>query len=221
MAVEVETKDCTQLSDAELADMADICMETSAGLDIGVISKEAEEWVLASQATLDGRLTGFAFSTLERIGGTPALLIGLAAVKRISKRNTVLNALMTDIFRRAVLAFPDEDVLVATRMLDPSAFEAFTTLEDINPRPGHKASGEERAWGRRLAKRFGQKKYADRKFTATGTGGPAVVFDHESLEPEKIDAAVKELFAELDTERGDCIVAYGWAMTEDLAKLED
>lgn len=221
MAVEVDTKDCTQLSDAELADMADICVESAAGLDIGVISKQAEEWVLVSQATLDGRLAGFSFSTLERIGGTPALLIGLAAVKRIAKRNTVLNALMGDMFRRAVLAFPDEDVLVATRADDPSVFEAFTMLEDVNPRPDHKASGEERAWGRRLAKRFGQKKYADRKFTVTGTGGPALVFDHESLEPETIDDAVRQLFGDLDHERGDCLVAYGWAMTEDLAKLED
>jgi hypothetical protein len=221
MAIQVENKDCTALSDAELAEMADICVEgRHDGLDIGAIGKQAEEWVLVSQAYLDGRLQGFGLYTLERIGGTPALLIGLAGVKRIAKRNTVLNGLMTDMFRRAVLAFPDEDVLVATRMNDASAFEAFSTLQDINPRPGHRASGEERAWGRRLAKRFGERKYADRQFTVTGTTSPALVFDHESLDPDSIDSDVAALFQDLDLDRGDCLVTYGWAMTENLSKLE-
>ena len=62
---------------------------------------------------------------------------------------------MGDQFRRAVLAFPDEDVLVGTRFAHASGFEAFKALDDIVPRPDHKATGEERAWGRRLAKRFG------------------------------------------------------------------
>ena len=34
-----------------------------------------------------GSLKGFAFSTLERIGGTPCVLVGLAAVRRTSKRD--------------------------------------------------------------------------------------------------------------------------------------
>ena len=40
-------------------------------------------------------------------------------------------------------------------MSDAGALEAYKLLTDIVPRPDHKASGEERAWGRRLAKRFG------------------------------------------------------------------
>ena len=100
-------------------------------------------------------LRNSAAATLERIGGTPCVLMGLASVKRTSRRDSVLRAIMTDEFRRAVLAFPDEDVLVGTRFVDAGGFEAFRTLEDIVPRPGHKATGEERAWGRRLAKRFG------------------------------------------------------------------
>ena len=63
------------------------------------------------------KLKGFAFCTLERIGGTPCVLIGLASIARTTKRDTVLRALMTDLFRRAVLAFPDEDVLVGSSFL--------------------------------------------------------------------------------------------------------
>src|SRR5579885_3103304 len=148
MAIEVDTKDCTALGDAEIAEMADICADGVAGFDVGILSKQREEWVLITTARENGRLHGFSFCTLERIGGTPCVLWGLASIKRTSRRDAVLKALTGDQFRRAVLAFPDEDVLVGTRFLDPAGFQAFRGLEDIVPRPGHKASGEERAWSR-------------------------------------------------------------------------
>ncbi len=221
MAIEVTTKDCTQLSDAELAEMADICAEGPSRFEAGLLSKQAEAWVLVSLAREGAGLKGFSFCTLERIGGTPSVLIGLASVKRTSKRSTVLRALMLDQFRRAVLAFPDEDVLVGSRFAGPSGFEAFKTLEDIVPRPDHKATGEERAWGRRLAKRFGidTSSYDDKTFTATGDGTFPLALDHESLEAEKFDPAVVAFFGDLDPARGDSLIAFGWAMAEDLAKL--
>lgn len=221
MAIEIETKDCTALSDADFAEMADICAETSGELGIGILSKQAEAWVLITLARENGKLKGFSFSTLERIGGTPCVLVGVASIKRTSKRDSILRGIVTDQLRRAVLAFPDEDVLVGARFNDPSAFEAYKQLDDIVPRPGHKASGEERAWGRRLAKRFGIENgnYDDHTFEAKGDGGVACVLDHASLKPESIDADVVALFADLDVERGDSLIAFGWAMAEDLAKL--
>src|SRR5438477_6528316 len=216
MAIEVETKDCTQLSDAELAEMADICAEGPSRFEAGLLSKQAELWVLITLAREGGKLKGFSFSTLERIGGTPCVLIGLASVKRSSKRDTVLKAMMHDQYRRAVLAFPDEDVLVGTRFLDASGFEAFKVLDDIVPRPDHKATGEERAWGRRLAKRFGIENgnYGDRDFIATGDGAFPLAFDHESLKPENHDPHVVALFGPIDGARGDSLIAFGWAMAE-------
>jgi len=220
MAIEVVTKDCTQLSDAELAEMADICADGPSRFEAGLLSKQAEAWVLVSLARESG-LKGFSFCTLERIGGTPSVLVGLASVKRTSKRNSVLRALMLDQFRRAVLAFPDEDVLVGTRFAGPSGYEAFKSLEDIVPRPEHKATGEERAWGRRLAKRFGidASSYDDKCFVATGDGTFPLALDHESLEPEKFDPAIEAFFSDVDPGRGDSLIAFGWAMAEDLAKL--
>src|SRR4051795_7575074 len=118
MAIDVETKDCTALSDAELGDMADICADGPAGYDVGLLSKQRDEWVLITQAREGGKLVGFSFCTLERIGGTPSVLIGLASVRRSSRRDAALKALVSDQLRRAVLAFPDEDVLVGTRFVD-------------------------------------------------------------------------------------------------------
>jgi hypothetical protein len=221
MAIDVETKDCTQLGDAELAEMADLCAEGPHRFEIGLLSKAAESWVLVTLARDNGRLKGFLFSTLERIGGTPSVIVGLASVKRTAKRDTVLKGMVTDQLRRAVLAFPDEDVLVGTRMCTPAAFEAFKALTDIVPRPGYTATGEERAWGRRLAKRFGidASRYDERSFTVKGDDALPQVLDHDSLKPEKLDPAVGELFQGLDHDRGDCLVAFGWAMADDLVKL--
>jgi len=218
MGIEVETKDCTALSDGELSEMADISVGGPAGYDIGLLSKSREEWVLITQARDNGKLLGFGFCTLERIGGTPSCLWGLASFRRNSKRDTVLRAVIGDQYRRAVLAFPDEDVLVGTRMIDPSAFVAFKGLEDICPRPGHKLTGEERAWSRRLAKRFNAEgRIDDRSFVITGSGSPIGVFDFEAAKPGSVSDDVAAFFAALDRERGDVLVAFGWAMAEELA----
>jgi len=221
MAIEVETKDCTMLGDAEIEEMADLCAEGPNPFGIGLISKQTEEWVLISTAREGGRLKGFTFFTLERIGGTPAVIVGLASVHRTSKRDTVLRALMTEHLRRAVLAFPDEDVVVGARLNEPSGFEAFKVLADIVPRPDHKSSGEERAWGRRFVKRFGLSTltYDEKRFMSPGKGAQACVLDHTSLKPEKIDADVVAFFAKLDVANGDVLVATGWALAEDLEKL--
>ena len=116
-------------------------------------------------------------------------------MRRNAKRDQVLKAVMNDNYRRALMAFPDEDVLVGTRFATVDGFEAFKVLTDINPRPDHKSSGEERAWGRRLAKRFGlEAGYDDKAFVAKGNGSFPLVFDHESLKPEKLDPAVAAFF---------------------------
>src|SRR3954466_11107380 len=203
MAIEVETKDCTALDDLELEEMGNIWAAGAAQYDIGLLSKQREEWVLVTQARNNGALQGFSFCTLERIGGTPSVLIGMASIKRTAKRQEVLKAMMADQLRRAVLAFPDEDVLIGTRFSDASGFEAFGAflkLNEVVPRPGHKPSGEDRAWGRRLAKRFGvDAEYDERAFVAKGDGSPGCVFDHESAKADKIDKDVKALFKDVNT----------------------
>src|SRR5215207_7497088 len=148
MAIQVETKDCTALTDAELGEMGDIC---AGKFEFGMLSKAREDWVLITLVRIEDRLQGFAFSTLERIGGTPCVLLGLMSVKRTSKRDAVLKALMGEEYHRALMAFPDEDIVVGSRFVKPEGLEAFKSLDELIPRPGHRAVGEERAWGRRLA----------------------------------------------------------------------
>ncbi|MHB8328490.1 MAG: hypothetical protein ACYDD6_02480 [Acidimicrobiales bacterium] len=218
MSFEVGTKDCTSLSDAELAEMADLCVDREPWFDIGFLSKQCEEWVLLSLAREGTKLRGYAFCTLERIGGTPSLLIGLGTVDRTVKADQSLRLLLGDQYRRALLAFPDEDVLVGTRLATPEAYQAFAGLVDVVPRPDHKASGEERAWGRRLAKRFGAEgRIDDRTFVLSGDGSPAGALDFSGPKVKAPEEGVLPLFKGLKHRRGDRLVAFGWAMAEDLA----
>ncbi len=217
--IEVSTKDCTALTDAELAEMADLSTASrAAAFEIGFLSKQREEWVLVTHAREDGKLRGYAMSTLERIGGTPSLLVGLACFTHTRCANAAIDAVMHDLYRRAVLAFPDEDVLVGTRFAHPSAYRAFVGLEDIVPRPEHKASGEERAWGRRLAKRFGADgRLDDRTFVIAGDDNSAGLLDFEPTREPKEATSFAVGFPQLSASRRDTLVAFGWAMAEALA----
>ena len=215
--IDVVTKDCTALSDAELAEMADLGA-TQVGFEVGFLSKHREEWVLVTHARENAKLRGFAFSTLERIGGTPSLLLGVASFARSTAGDQALKAVMHDLYRRAVLAFPDEDVLIGTRMVEPGSIRAYAGLADIVPRVDHKPTGEERAWGRRLAKRFGvEASLDDRTFILRGDGNVSGLLDYA---PRKISAQAQKstpVFADLDGSRHDSLVVFGWAMAEDLA----
>jgi len=214
--MEASTKDCTALSDAELAEMADLSGDRASGFDIGYLSKQREEWVLVTQVREGNKLRGYSFCTLERIGGTPSLLVGLAMVDRTTRAEAALRAMMGDQFRRALLAFPDEDVLMGTLLMTPEGFRAFNGLEDVVPRPEHKPSGEERAWARRLAKRFGtDARLDDRSFVVKGDGSVAAGFDFVAAKA-KVGPGVADVLEGLDAERGDRLVAFGWAMAEDL-----
>ncbi|MEY4373165.1 MAG: hypothetical protein RL219_1934 [Actinomycetota bacterium] len=215
MAVEIETRDCVALTDSDLDDMASM----GAAFGIGQLSKAKEDWVLCTRARVDAKLNGIMYSTLERIGGTPCVLIGLLSVKRTAKRDAVLKALMAEAFHRALMAFPDEDVVVGTRMVLPDAFDAFKPLTGLIPRPGHRAVGEERAWGRRLAKRFGVDSTYDEQSFVVKSAGQSGFLDHQSLKPEKISADVASLFAGVKPDKGGALIAYGWTMAEDLVKL--
>ena len=131
MALIVDTKDCTAVSDAELEEMADLIADETVAFDVGELSKQRDAWVLITQVRDGAKLVAYGFCTLERVGGDPTVLIGLAGVRRTARRDSALRAMMGDQLRRAVLAFPDEDVLVACQMADPAAFDAFKTLDRI------------------------------------------------------------------------------------------
>src|SRR5947208_80616 len=85
--------------------------------------------------------------------------------------HATLGALARRLLRGAALPLPDGDVDVAGRIAHPGLGQLVGGLQEPWPRPGYRASGEDRAWGRRLAKRFGcDDRYDDRAFRSEDNG---------------------------------------------------
>jgi hypothetical protein len=126
---------------------------------------------------------------------------------------------MGEAYHRALMAFPDEDVVVGSRFASAAGLEAFKSLTELIPRPGHRAVGEERAWGRRLARRFGVDAQYDEKTFIVAKKGLSGFLDHESTKADKIKPEIAELFSGVNPAVGGCLIIHGWTMTEDLLKL--
>ena len=75
------------------------------------------------------------------------------------------------------------------------------------------------ALGDRLHEAGLMRGYDDKSFVAKGNGSFPLVFDHETLKPEKLDAYA-EFFAPVKAKAGDCLVAFGWIMAEELLKYD-
>jgi hypothetical protein len=168
----------------------------------------------------DDELQSFMLGSLERIGGTPSILWGLGATRRGRHAGASLRAMTAELSRRAAISFPDEDVLVATRLAQAPVYVLLSTYANIVPRAGYVPSGEDRAWGRRLAKRFGcDAGYDDRTFRVEGKGrkpSPLPVLDGSTVKATG-GAKVVQLVGQLDPARGQGLIAFGWAIAEDLA----
>jgi hypothetical protein len=215
MSLVVKTKDASQLTDTDLDELASM----GGSFGIGAISKAKEDWVLFASARLENKLHGFMFSTLERIGGTPCVLLGMLSVKPTTKRDQILKGLMGEAYHRALMAFPDEDVVVGSRFIDSDALEAFKSLTEMIPRPDHKAVGEERAWGRRLARRFGCEATYDEQSFVIKSNGQSGFMDFKSLKPGKAPADINAMFKTVSAKKAGVLVVHGWTMTENLLKL--
>ena len=215
MALDTTTQDSSAVSDEQLDEM--VLIGGAFGRE--ALEKARTDWVLCTSTRVDGKLHGVMFATLERIGGTPCVLIGLLSVKRSGKRDQVLKALMSEAYHRALMAFPDEDVVVGTRFARPDGMEAFKSLSDIIPRTGHRADGEQRAWGRRLARRFGVDARYDEKTFIVASDGCSGFLDHESSKPDRIPADITALFTGVNEAKKGALVVHGWTTVESLLKL--
>ncbi len=220
MGFEVDTRDCSVLSDSEFEAMAELSAGRAGLFDVGFLSKQRDEWVLACTVKEGSRLRAYSFFTLERIGGTPAVLLGVADTDGTGKSNRAVDLLLAEHFRKAVLAFPDEDVLVCGMAISPAAYMIFHRLNDVVPRPGYRPTGEERAWARRIARRFSaESRIDDRTFVlnCSDQSGTGVVNLGKTRSGEDVDSSILSLFGKIDHAAGDRIVVCGWAMAEDLA----
>jgi hypothetical protein len=212
----VESRDSVSLKPAELDELGQFVHSVGLPIADDQLDTSIEHFPLITIAVEDDDLHGFLFGSLERIGGTPCILWGLGAIKKGRTARPTLEGLVGELYRRAAISFPDEDVLVAGRIAQPAAYSLLGPLSDVCPRPKYSANGEERAWGRRLARRFGcDARYDDRTFKVKK--GPASEPVLDSRHAKLGGKAATELVGVLDPAKGEAMIAYGWAMAEQLA----
>ncbi len=214
--MDVESRDSVSLKPVELDEFAQLLV--SVGLDLGdVLDHQIESFPLVVLGSSEGELAGFLFGSLERVGGTPCILWGLGAARRGRKAGVAVKAMTGELYRRAAISFPDEDVLVAARLAHSSAYSLLAALSDVVPRQSYTPTGEERAWGRRLARRFGCDERYDEHAFRIGAGGAAEpIFDCSTVRAGARSAAAA-LVGELDAGLGEAMIAFGWAGADALA----
>src|SRR5215211_5719599 len=199
--MDVESRDSVSLKPAELDELGQLVSGLGLLLHDEQLDVHVEQFPLVAVVEAEGEIQGFLFGSLERIGGTPCILWGLGGVRRGKTARTTLDALVAELYRRAAISFPDEDVLVAGRVAHPAAYTLFGVLDDVCPRPKYSPNGEERAWGRRLARRFGcDARYDDRSFRLSPHDVPELVLDTRTVKAGGKVAA--ELIGEVDPARG-------------------
>jgi hypothetical protein len=216
----VESRDSVSLKPAELDEFAQLLQGNGLSLTDEQVDLQVEAFPLAVVAMLDSQIQGVMLGSLERIGGTPAILWGLGAARKGKQAPAALKAMTGELSRRAAISFPDEDVLVATRLSQPSCYALLASYANLVPRPGYNPNGEDRAWGRRLAKRFGlEPHFDDRGFTVAVKSRKPTCVPILDTSPVKATGGAKvvSLVGELDATRGKAMIAFGWAVAEELA----
>jgi hypothetical protein len=212
----VESRDSVSLKPAELDELGQFVHGVGLPLAEEQLDHHVEHFPLIALAHEDDDLHGFLFGSLERIGGTPCILWGLGATRKGRTARVTLEDLVGELYRRAAISFPDEDVLVAGRLAHPAGYALIAGLDDVCPRPKYSPNGEERAWGRRLARRFGcDARYDDRSFVVQP--GPVVELVLDTRHVKLGGKAAVDLVGTLDPAQGQALIAYGWAMAEALA----
>ena len=214
--MEVESRDSISLKPAELDEFSQFVQTVGLPLKDAQLDTAVEQFPLVTICTFEGEIHGFLFGSLERVGGTPCILWGPGAVRKSRNARASLDSLVGELYRRAAISFPDEDVMVAARIAQPAAYSLLSVLDDVCPRPKYAPNGEERAWGKRLARRFGcDARYDDKVFKVKAGKVIEPVFDtrHVKLGGK----TVADLMGNLDPAKGEAMIVCGWATTEHLA----
>jgi hypothetical protein len=217
----VESRDSVSLKPAELDEFGQLFAANGLPISDAELDRQVESFPLVVVAALDGELQGMMLGSLERIGGTPAILWGMGVTRKAKHAPLTLKTMTGELTRRAAISFPDEDVLVAVRLAQPSCYVLLQSYANVVPRPGYTANGEDRAWGRRLAKRYGVEPphFDDRAFKVAVKGRKPPCLPILDTSPVKATGGAKiaSLVGQLDATRGQAMIAFGWAVAEELA----
>src|SRR5882762_800360 len=140
--MDVDIRDSASLKPAELDELSQVLRKAGSPLPETTIDDQVERFSRVTMVVRDDEVHGFLFGSLERIGGTPCILWGLGATRKGRTARLTLEGLIGELYRRAAISFPDEDVLVAGRLAHTATYSLLSTLSDVCPRPAYTPNGE-------------------------------------------------------------------------------
>src|ERR1700733_9628956 len=104
----VESRDSVSLKPAELDEFAQMLTASGLHLTEEQIDLQVEAFPLAVVAMFESEVQGVMLGSLERIGGTPAILWGLGVARKGKQAAAALKAMTGELSRRAAISFPTE-----------------------------------------------------------------------------------------------------------------
>ena len=120
--MQIESRDSVSLKPVELDEFSQLLATVGLASMDDHLEGQVEKFPLIVLASVDDERHGFLFGSLERVGGTPCVLWGLGAVRKGRASGTTIKGMVAELYRRAAISFPDEDVLVAGRIAHPAAY---------------------------------------------------------------------------------------------------
>jgi hypothetical protein len=210
----IESRDTVSLKPAELDEFGELIRDCGYEIEDSVIDEHVEKYTIIVTVR-DVALEGFLFGSLERIGGTPATLWSFGAVRKGKRSKEAAELLLSELYRRSAISFPDEDVLIGTRLAFPSTYAFLAQRQDVVPRPGYTPTGEERNWARHLAKRFDCETTFDEKtfYTKKSKKSTPLFFTAAIKTTNKVAIG---MVGEKDYVKGESVIAFAWATADEL-----
>ena len=87
--------------------------------------------------------------------------------------------------------------------------------QDVVPRPNYAPTGEERNWGRHLAKRFDcEDTFDDKTFFTKKSKKSTPLFYSAPINSK--DKVALEIVGNKDYTKGESVIAFGWATADEL-----
>lgn len=210
----IESRDTVSLKPAELDEFGELLRDAGYEIPDAVIDEHVEKYTIIVTVR-DVALEGFLFGSLERIGGTPAIIWAFGSVRKGKRSKEAAEALVSELYRRGAISFPDEDVLVGTRLAFASTYAMLALREDVVPRPGYTPTGEERNWARHLAKRFDCETTFDEKSFHTKKDKKSTPLFYTAPIKTTNKVAI-DMVGEKDYTKGESVISFGWATADDL-----
>ena len=185
------------------------------------LDHQVEQFPLVVLAYTEDDLQGVLLGSLERIGGTPSILWGAGVARKGKDAAATLRTMTSELSRRAAISFPDEDVVVAARIHRPSAYTLLQTLRERGApaRATRRTARTARGAGGSPSASASSGHFDDRSFRVAVKGRKPPCVPVLDASPIKATGGAKivSLVGELDANKGQAMIAFGWAVAEDLA----